>query len=62
MKIEGSISQRYGSEDPDLESDPHQNVMDPQHCHGSATSYSIIITNSPVIYSILIPITFFTLF
>ncbi len=30
MKIEGSlsISQRYGSADPD----PHQNVMDPQHC------------------------------
>jgi hypothetical protein len=23
----GSISQRYGSADPD----PHQNVMDPQH-------------------------------
>jgi hypothetical protein len=29
----GSISQRYGSGDPD----PHQNVMDPQHwCCGSA--------------------------
>ena len=26
----GSISQRYGSADPDP--DPHQNVMDPQHC------------------------------
>jgi hypothetical protein len=25
----GSISQRHGSEDPD----PHQNVMDPQHCY-----------------------------
>ncbi len=25
----GSISQRHGSADPDL--DPHQNVMDPQH-------------------------------
>ncbi len=25
----GSISQRYGSWDPD----PHQNVMDPQHCY-----------------------------
>jgi hypothetical protein len=24
----GSISQRYGSADPD----PHQNAMDPQHC------------------------------
>jgi hypothetical protein len=32
MKIEGSgsISQRHGSADPDP--DPHQNVMDPQHC------------------------------
>ncbi len=30
-KIEGSgsISQRHGSADPD----PHQNVMDPQHCY-----------------------------
>ena len=26
----GSISQKHGSEDPDP--DPHQNVMDPQHC------------------------------
>jgi hypothetical protein len=25
----GSISQRHGSADPD----PHQNVMDPQHCY-----------------------------
>jgi hypothetical protein len=34
VKIEGSasgsISQRHGSADPDP--DPHQNVMDPQHC------------------------------
>ncbi len=32
MKIEesGSISQRHRSADPDP--DPHQNVMDPQHC------------------------------
>ncbi len=36
MKIEGSgsgsrsISQRHGSADPD----PHQNVMDPEHCMG----------------------------
>jgi hypothetical protein len=27
----GSVSQRYGSVDPDLDPDPHQNVMDPQH-------------------------------
>jgi hypothetical protein len=26
----GSISQRHGSADPDP--DPHQNVMDPEHC------------------------------
>jgi hypothetical protein len=26
-----SISQRYGSADPDLDSDPHQNATDPQH-------------------------------
>ncbi len=34
MKIEGSgsISQRHGSADPD----PHQNVMDPQHCSQEA--------------------------
>jgi hypothetical protein len=28
----GSISQRYGSGDPDPHQDPHQNVTDPQHC------------------------------
>ena len=28
MKIEGSVSQMLGSADPD----PHQNVMDPEHC------------------------------
>ncbi len=31
----GSISQRHGSADPD----PHQNVMDPQHC-GGLTAFS----------------------
>jgi hypothetical protein len=30
----GSISQRHGSADP--YPDPHQNVMDPQHCGHSA--------------------------
>jgi hypothetical protein len=29
-KISGSISQKHGSADPNP--DPHQNVMDPQHC------------------------------
>ncbi len=28
IRIPGSLSQRYGSADPD----PYQNVMDPQHC------------------------------
>jgi hypothetical protein len=39
MKIEGSgsISQRHGSADPD----PHQNVMDPQHCLQAASSQRI---------------------
>jgi hypothetical protein len=38
MKIEGSgsvsgsISQRHGSADQDQDPDPHQNVMDPEHC------------------------------
>ncbi len=27
----GSIIQRHGSEDPDPDLGPHQNVMDPQH-------------------------------
>ncbi len=34
----GSISQRHGS--ADLDPDPHQNVMDPQHCKiGSNARY-----------------------
>ncbi len=28
--VTGSVSQRYGSEDP--HPDPYQNVRDPQHC------------------------------
>ncbi len=28
----GSISQRHGSADPDLDPDPYQNVMNPKHC------------------------------
>jgi hypothetical protein len=28
----GSMSQRHGSVDPNPNPDPHQNVMDPQHC------------------------------
>jgi hypothetical protein len=27
--LQGSVSQRYGSEDPD----PYQNVTDPEHCN-----------------------------
>jgi hypothetical protein len=28
----GSVSQRLGSANPDPNPDPHQNVIDPQHC------------------------------
>jgi hypothetical protein len=28
----GSISQRHGTADPNPDPDPHQNVMDPEHC------------------------------
>jgi hypothetical protein len=28
----GSVSQRYGSADPNLDPYLHQNVTDPQHC------------------------------
>jgi hypothetical protein len=28
----GFISQRHGSLDPGWDPDPHQNVMDPEHC------------------------------
>ena len=31
----GSISQRHGSSDPDP--DPHQNVIDPDHCPPGVT-------------------------
>jgi hypothetical protein len=31
----GSISQRHGSADPD----PHQNVIDPEHCHKHRKKY-----------------------
>jgi hypothetical protein len=53
MKIEGSgsISQRHGSADPDP--DPHQNVMDPQHCL-QATSSQRIQENSRQINDLLI--------
>jgi hypothetical protein len=58
----GSISQRYGSGDPDP--DPHQNVTDPQHwCLyiysiilrflNSATPESLLSTERPSIGSIL---------
>jgi hypothetical protein len=36
--ISGSISQRHGSADPD----PHQNVMDPQHCFRSLQYLNLI--------------------
>ncbi len=36
----GCSSQRHGSADPDPDLDPHQNVVDPQHCSGFVTFYS----------------------
>ncbi len=35
----GSIIQRHGSADPD----PHQNVMDPEHCKKDEASHLIIL-------------------
>jgi hypothetical protein len=47
MKIDGSgsesgsISQRHESTDPDP--DPHQNVMDPQHCLKRSLAATILV-------------------
>jgi hypothetical protein len=53
MKIEGSgsesgsINQTHGSEDPDSDPDPHQNVMFPEHCleefHWSQRGFFILL-------------------
>ncbi len=40
----GSISQRYGSADPD----PHQNFMDPQHCFKRFGSHGEYIFERPI--------------
>jgi hypothetical protein len=40
----GSISQRHGSADPDLDS--HQNFIDPQHCASVHCAYQCL----PVLY------------
>jgi hypothetical protein len=40
----GSISQRHGSTDPD----PHQNVMDPQHCFPGKRFAVIMAANDSV--------------
>jgi hypothetical protein len=48
----GSISQKHGSEDPDL--DPPQNVMDPEHCMercadiGSYNKYPYLVKQMPL--------------
>jgi hypothetical protein len=44
--VRASLSQRHGSADPDP--DPHQNVMDPQHCyqHVCTLWFSISICHS----------------
>jgi hypothetical protein len=39
----GSISLRHGSKDPDLDPDPHQNVMDPKHWMSSAYSFQVML-------------------
>jgi hypothetical protein len=56
MKVEGSgsgsesgsISQRHGSADPD----PHQNVMDPQHCLLSYISTMILLFTGMRLYKL----------
>jgi hypothetical protein len=39
----GSINKRHGSADPDPDLDPHQNVMDPQHCQVLTSSSHLFI-------------------
>ncbi len=39
----GSVSHNYGSEDPDPNLDPYQNVTDPEHC-GLTLSLNVICT------------------
>jgi hypothetical protein len=56
VKIEGSgsISQRHGSEDPDP--DPHQNVMDPQHCYLCVCFWKIAVLDILLrIFFVLLP-------
>jgi hypothetical protein len=47
----GSISQRYWSEDPDLDPNPHQNVMDPLHCrtHSNIDQLATTLQKTPYI-------------
>ncbi len=39
----GSICQRHEAADPDLDPDPHQNVMDPQQCRTDIRKYSFAV-------------------
>jgi hypothetical protein len=43
----GSVSQRYGSEDPDPHPDPYQNVTDPQHWYIHENIYEIGLYSTP---------------
>jgi hypothetical protein len=53
IKIEGSISQRHGSADPD----PHQNVMDPQHWYGQLAINVNCELSLNNIYTVLLSLT-----
>jgi hypothetical protein len=41
----GSVIQLYGSEDPDMDPDPQQNVMDPEHWRGLYVDYVVFVTS-----------------
>ncbi len=47
----GSITQRHGFADSDL--DPHQNVMDPEHCYIYTVVYKSLFRREVAIITIL---------
>jgi hypothetical protein len=49
----GSISQRHESADPDPDQDPHQNVIDPQHCFVDVAPLTDFKTNKSEIPTLL---------
>ncbi len=44
----GSVSQKFGSEDPDPDADPYQNVTDPQHCFEPTHFFQMVVKDSEV--------------